>query len=291
MGALVIEFPCLYCGQSVRTEEGLAGKHIECPACGHSVVVRQRKLGDALRPVHGEDDQKQIEASSWDQKNDREIAERLLPKAMTNQERQEQAVKKTFSFLTPRYDDLTLFALSLSFLLLWLIDADLRRDLTRVFFEGWSGDITIWLIVAVIGMALSLINVFLGREKSDLEKSTMLIFAVVVTAGTGLYAGWIMLHQSKGWLLIFPAWNVLNAGLLLLLYRLGVVDTDCITHEPASFAQVVLTAICVPVLLGVCQYYELHWAVTFSIAVAYTMSLHNGIRDVFGVRRPAPNMT
>jgi DNA-directed RNA polymerase subunit RPC12/RpoP len=291
MGALVIEFPCLYCGQSVRTEEGLAGTHIECPACGHSVAVHQRKLGDALRPIRDADEEEQKKASSWEQKSDREIAERLLPKAMTNQEQQEQAVKKAFSFLTPRYDDLTLFALSLSFLLLWLINADLRRDLTKVFLEGWSGDITIWLIVAVIGMALSLINVFLQREKSDFEKSTMLIFAVVVTAGTGLYAGWIMLHESKGWLLIFPAWNILNGGLLLLLFRLGVVDTDCIVDEQASFAEVVLTAICVPVLLTVCHYwFELHWAVTFSIAVAYTMSLHNGIRDVFGARRPAPNM-
>ena len=88
-----------------------------------------------------------------------------------------------------------------------------------------------------------------------------------------------------------PAWNILNAGLLLLLFRLGIVDTDCIVDEQASFAEVVLTAICVPILLTVCRYwFELQWAVTFSIAVAYTMSLHNGIRDVFGVRRPTANV-
>ncbi len=137
-GALVIEFPCLYCGQSVRREEGLSGKHIECPTCGHSVMVR----------------------------------------------------------------------------------------------------------------------------------------------------------ESKGWLLIFPAWNILNAGLLLLLFRLGVAGTDGIIDEQAGLAQVVITAICIPVLLTVCRYwFELHWAVTFSIAVAYTLSLHNGIRAVFGVRRPAPRRT
>jgi DNA-directed RNA polymerase subunit RPC12/RpoP len=288
----MIELPCIYCGQSVRAEERLAGKRIECPACGHSVMVRQRKVGDALKPAHDADEGKP-EASSWEGKSDRKIAESLLSRTRTRtkEERQEQAVRKAFSCLAPRYDDLTLFALSLSFLLLWLIDADLRRDLTKVFLEGLPSGITTWLIVAVIGMALSLINVFLRREKSDFEKSTMLIFAVVVTAGTGLYAGWIMLHESKGWLLIFPAWNILNGGLLLLLFRLGVVDTDCVVEEQVSFAEVVLTAICVPVLLTVCHYYfELHWAVTFSIAVAYTMSLHNGIRDVFGGRRPAPDM-
>ena len=288
----MIEFPCLYCGQVVRAEEGLAGKHVECSACGHSVRVRERKVGDALQSVAAADEHEKEEASHWAGRSDREIAEDLLPKAMTKEQRQDQTVKKAFSFLAPRYDDLTLFALSLSFLLLWLIDADLRRDLAKVFLEGWSGDITIWLMVALIGMALSLLNVFLQREKSDLEKSTMLVFAVVVTAGTGLYAGWIMLHQSKGWLLIFPAWNILNGGLLLLLFRLGIVDTDCIVDEPAGFAEVVITAFCVPVLLTVCHYWlELHWTITFSIAVAYTLSLHNGIRDVFGRRRPAPRRT
>lgn len=287
----MIEFPCLYCGQSVRTEEGLSGKHIECPTCGHSVMVRERKVGDALKSVPEAGKQEKGEASPWAGKSDREITENLLPQAMTEEPRQQQAVRKAFSFLAPRYDDLTLFALSLSFLLLWLIDPDLRRDLAKMFSEGWSGDITIWLIAAVIGMALSLVNVFLRREKSDFQKSVMLIFAVVVTAGTGLYAGWIMLHESKGWLLVFPAWNILNGGLLLLLFRLGIVDTDCIVDEQASFAEVVITAICVPILLTVCHYYcELQWAVTFSIAVAYTMSLHNGIRAVFGVQRPAPNM-
>jgi hypothetical protein len=254
-------------------------------------MVRERKVGDALKSVPEAGKQEKGEASPWAGKSDREITENLLPQAMTEEPRQQQAVRKAFSFLAPRYDDLTLFALSLSFLLLWLIDPDLRRDLAKMFSEGWSGDITIWLIAAVIGMALSLVNVFLRREKSDFQKSVMLIFAVVVTAGTGLYAGWIMLHESKGWLLVFPAWNILNGGLLLLLFRLGIVDTDCIVDEQASFAEVVITAICVPILLTVCHYYcELQWAVTFSIAVAYTMSLHNGIRAVFGVQRPAPNM-
>lgn len=63
------------------------------------------------------------DASYWAARSDREIAANLLARAMTKKQRQEQAVKKAFSFLTPRSDDLTLFALSLSFLLLWWISA------------------------------------------------------------------------------------------------------------------------------------------------------------------------
>ncbi len=289
MSDSMIEFSCIYCGRLIRAGERFVHKRIKCPACGHAVMVCAQKHVDTLKPAPDLEEEKQKEASDWSGKTNQEIVETLLPKAMTQEQRQHQATKKVFSALIPQYDDLTLFALSLSFLLLWLINADLRRDLTKIFIDESSLDIMLWLAVAVIGMALSLINVFLRREKSELEKFAMLIFAVAVTGGTGLYAGWLMLQHSRGWLLVFPAWNILNAGLLLLLFRLGAVDTDCVIDEPATFAQIVLTAICVPVLLTVCHYgFELHWAVTFSIVVAYTMSLHNAIRDVFGRRQPLP---
>ncbi len=287
----MVEFSCIYCGRLIRAGARLVHKRVKCPSCGHSVMVCAQKHVDTLKMAQEAEADRQKDASDWSGKTNQEIIDNLLPKTMTEEQRQRQATKKVFSALIPQYDDLTLFALSLSFLLLWLINADLRRDLTKIFIDESSLDIMIWLAVAVIGMALSLINVFLRREKSELEKFTMLIFAVAVTGGTGLYAGWLMLQQSRGWLLIFPAWNILNAGLLLLLFRLGAIDTECVVDEPATSAEVVLTAICVPILLTVCHYgFDLHWAVTFSIAVAYTMSLHNAIRDVFGSQRPSPDM-
>lgn len=77
----------------------------------------------------------------------------------------------------------------------------------------------------------------------------MLLFAVLVTGGTGLYAGWLMLDRSRGWLIIFPVWNIVNGALLLVLARLRIIDTDCIVDEKATFGQVLLTAIVVPILL------------------------------------------
>jgi hypothetical protein len=274
----------------MRAGEKLLHKRVRCPACGHVVAVQARTLGEALRSVQDPHEEKQREAAFWRQQGDREIAGCLLPyKAMTEQERQRRAVKQAFASLLPRYDDLTLFALSLSFVLLWARDVDLEQDLIRGFTQGlMRSPIVLWVIVGLaiagIGMTLSLINVFLRRQKSNVEKFAMLMFAVVVTTGTGFYTAWILLGQSKGWLMVFPAWNILNADLLLILFCIRVVDTDCITDEHASFAQLVITAICVPVLLAVCCCFDLHWAVTYSIAVAYTMSLHNAIRDAFGRR-------
>jgi hypothetical protein len=42
--------------------------------------------------------------------------------------------------------------------------------------------------------------------------------------------------------------------------------------------------ICVGVLLGLCEYvFMLHWAITYSVCVGYTMGLHYSITSVFGV--------
>jgi len=140
------------------------------------------------------------------------------------------------------------------------------------------------IAVAVLGMAFSLFNVFFQREKSDLEKGTMLIFAVGVTAGTAIWASDVMLAQSRGWLLIFPAWNAANGALLLFLFRLGLVDTSCIADLKASLVQIAVTIVSIAILVAVCQYvFRLHVAITFSIAVGYTMSLLGSLRDVFGL--------
>jgi DNA-directed RNA polymerase subunit RPC12/RpoP len=292
----MIEFSCIYCGRPIRIGADLIRQRIKCPACGHPVLVCEKKPEDASGPAPEEEARKAKAADFWAAKSDQEIAESLLLPAevLTEQQRQRRAEQQLFSFLVPRYDDLTLFALGLLFVLLWLVNPDLQQDLIGLFTSPWSrGQVMVFLVVvtaaAAVGLALSLVNVFLRREKSAPEKYAMLAFAITVTAGTGLYAGGRLLNHSEGWLLVFPAWNILNAC-LLILSSLTIVDTSCITDEPASLPQLVITAICVPVLLAVCQSFELHWATTYSIAVAYTMSLHNGIRDVFGVRKPAPRM-
>ncbi|MHC4302444.1 MAG: hypothetical protein ACYS7Y_34730 [Planctomycetota bacterium] len=184
--------------------------------------------------------------------------------------------------LLPRYDDLTLFALSLAFLLLVLISAELRQDLARAFSAELGTHYVLLLLLAVLGMVCSFVNVFLQRKRYEFEKQAMLAFAVLVTAGTGIYAGYLMLDRSQGWLMVFPAWNILDGGLLLLLARAGIVDTECITDEKATFKQVLITAIAVPILLTTCLFlFDLYWATTFSIATAYTMNLHKTLRYLF----------
>jgi hypothetical protein len=258
---------------------------MQCPACGHSIPVCEQKPRDALRSAPDGRTGALDEDKNWAGKSDREIAKLLRSTTCSEEERERRATRIVLLPLLPQYDDLTLFALGLAFLLLVLISPASRQDLAKASSVGLGAEISLLVLFAGIGMVCSLVNVFLQREKSEIEKWAMLLFAVFVTAGTGIYAGWLMLGQSQGWLIVFPAWNILNGGLLLVLTRARIINTECIIDKKATFSQVLITAIAVPVLLTTCLHlFDLHWATTFSIATAYTMSLHNALRHLLALR-------
>ena len=274
----MIEFTCIYCGNSVQAEESTTYRRVKCPACGHSIAVRNRKIGSALRCSRDSSTDTPDADKDWEHMSDEQIAEKLLSRTLDTNESDKNAAKMLLSPLIPKYDDLRLFALSLAFLLLVLIDGQLRQDVIKAFTGELGPRVTVLFLFACFGMACSLVNIFLQREKSELEKRAMLLFAILVTGGTGIYTGWLMLNQSRGWLMIFPAWNIINGFLLLLLMRAGIIDTECIISRKAAFGQIVVTAVAIPILLTSCLYLlELHWAPTFSIVTVYTMNLHGAL--------------
>jgi DNA-directed RNA polymerase subunit RPC12/RpoP len=187
----MIEFPCIYCGRALRVQDRPAGRRVKCPACGHVVMAGARQISEEKLPLVADGKATKQEASYWAGKSDQEIMECLLPKARTKDDQTKWVIKESFASLIPRYDDLTLFALSLSFVLLWLVNGDLEQDLVGAFTKEFATTnlwLTIAMVVALVGMVLSLINVFFQREKSGLEKSAMLIFAIAVASTMGLHS-------------------------------------------------------------------------------------------------------
>jgi len=280
----MIRFSCMYCGRKIRAKDKLACKQARCPACGHRLRIPKGPTAEAEPAKVAEPAVAQKDTPLWKGQSNKEIATLLLKgKAFTPEQRQRAATKDAMSPWLPRYDELTLFALSLTFLLLLAINPNIKTDLPNTILRVPDGRIHLILVVAAVGMAFSLFGIFVRCPKPDLIKWPMLVFAVVVTAGTGIYAGYVTLQNSRGWLMVFPAWNIINGALLLLLFRAGVLDADCILDRAAKFSQVVLTVICVGILLALCQYaFKLHWAITYSVCIGYTMSLHHGIADILG---------
>jgi DNA-directed RNA polymerase subunit RPC12/RpoP len=281
----MIEFRCSYCGRLVRAEESAAYQRVRCPACGRSVPARGQKPGDPRhtgRPLRNDTPD---DAKDWAGKSNEEIAEQLLARPHTSDDPNAWALKMLLSPLLPRCDDLTLFTVSLAFLLLVLTNGAMRRDLPAVFHTLGGYGAPVLSLFLVFGMTCSLVSVFLPRKKPRFVKWAMLVFATYVTAGTGIYAGWLMLGRSPVWLMVFPAWNILNGLVLLVLFRVRAIDTEYIVDEKATLGQMVIASLAVFILLTTCRYlFELHWATTCSIAVAYTMNLHNVLLSHSGFR-------
>jgi len=280
MSDATIEFPCVYCGQPVRVDAGLARCQIECPACGHTVRVRPNRTGAALRPASARPAASpRRDGEHWSRMSDDEIREAVLVPALPKGERRKLACKRALAPWLPRYDDLTLFAFALALVILVAVDSGLRGALLRVVTEHRVSPVIVGLGIIALGALSSLVNVFFPRDKSEFERTMMLFFAVVVTLGTGYSAGRPMLSGGYGLLAIFPVWNAVNGLLLLGLAVLGILDDDCLTGGRAGCRRIFLVAVAITLLIAACHYLlKLDPLTTFSIAVAYAMTLHSVIR-------------
>ncbi len=282
----MIEFSCVYCGRQVRVLEELAGQTTACPACGHSIIVRRKEPGEALRSTPGDDAGPRRNAEDWHAKSDQEVFDRLLLRTLPVGDRRRLSIGRLQWLPIPRCDDVTLFGLSLAFSVLWFINPGPAVDLREAFSLLSLHDVRFVPALTVLAAIMSLLNLVLQRPKSDREEFMTLLFVVVVAAGTGIHAGRIAIQEHLGWLVVLPAWSIVNSVLLPLLFWLGVVDGGSAGRRRGIF-QVTLTIVTVTALLAVCQYrFKLHWAITFSILICYILSLHNTIRGVFS-RRPA----
>jgi hypothetical protein len=198
--------------------------------------------------------------------------------------------------LIPRYDDLALFALSAAFVLLYLtnfstlpaapiIDNGRLANPEVLFPMSMFHRDPILLVLIGISVSLSLVGVFFTWYKPTPVKYLMLTFAVLATGGTGVIAGLIALElSSRWWMMIFPVWNIINGATLLVLFRAGMMDADCIVDRKPNLWQVAVTFTLIALIFAVCQFgFKLHWAITYSICVCYTMSLNHTLNDLIGV--------
>jgi hypothetical protein len=179
----------------------------------------------------------------------------------------------------PQYDEIALFAMSLTCALLISAAAfsgNLPINLADV------REIDIRFIGAVFvffaGLLLSIYHAFTDKPKTPIEKSFMLFFAVLLNAFAGIMAGMYDLATESGLLVIFPILNIINSVILFIMFRTRVLNEASIRDEHASRSQFLLTAIAVVVLFVVCHYVmSLIWMQTLSICVAYATNISRSV--------------
>jgi hypothetical protein len=271
----VVHFKCIYCGQRITANNDGTGKKGKCPACGHELRVPNTvKSAPAIDTNLSESELEKKARAKLD-----------LMNAIMEPPKEDAAylIKETAGWFIPVYDELSLFLMAITLILLCVANASFQEQIYKWSGEFHDGRVFVAAAILLSGMGLSIYHVFTTREKTDIEKWIMLLFAVFTNVGTGIISGWIVLTSSiRDWQIIFPIWNVINSILLVVMLRYRIVDEECISDRDASLKEVVIGLIAVLAIFIFCNYvFKLHWAVTFSICIIYTTCLDKGLQSVF----------
>jgi len=287
----VIRFKCIYCGQRILAKEDGVGKRGKCPKCAHMLIVPKTTKG---RPAISVEKTEPVTAVQSHRSSATDDLLKLRTRNINPDEAKELMTdadvhKESFGFLIPTYDELSLFLMAITLIMLSVFNINMRNQLSR--FLTQIDDLTMYMLVALLfaGFCLCLYHPFTKREKSPPEKWLMLILAVLANAGIGIAAGAYMFKRTVGWLIIFPLWNIMNGLLLLVMLRLKIIDESCIADRDATPLQIAFGFIAVVIIFIICNFiYQLYWAITFSICIIYTTSFDRALQSVFS---PPPDVS
>jgi hypothetical protein len=190
-------------------------------------------------------------------------------------------------WFSPRYDEVTLFVMSSSAILLFLLDAAFRSVVISEVTE--PSDLRMYALLPFLagGLVLSLVQGFIRHEKREFEREMMLMFAVFFQAFSGFFAAFHLL-VNPAWTIhwIFPLWNIISGILLLLLYRMQIVGIGAIIDTRISRVQI---AICILPVAGFIFLNHvvlgMHWSIILSMSVALAGVLSHAV-DMFTVVHP-----
>jgi DNA-directed RNA polymerase subunit RPC12/RpoP len=275
----MIKFKCIYCGQSLMTRDDERGQKGKCPKCNHDFSVPKKPA--TLDFI--------VSKSRYYPNNF------LWPDPPISQSR---FYREKFKWLIPSYDELSLFLTAFTLIMLLAGNPPMRRQIYRLMTNSYyyfivrndSGpDLLLygclfWAAIAffLYGFGLSIYHLYTTTQKTSFEKQAMLIFAVVTNICTAFAAGIYLLKESTGWTIVFPIWNLINAGLLLNTVRLGWVDEKCLSDREATYHQIIISLTAIFLIFTFCNFVlNLHWAITFSICIIYTTSFDKALQSVF----------
>jgi DNA-directed RNA polymerase subunit RPC12/RpoP len=267
----VIRFKCIYCGQRILAPDDEAGKKGNCPTCKHEVYVPSPPKKQP--PLSMDQREKMAEAELT-----------LLNIATDSSEDAAELIREKGGWFIPVYDELSLFLMAATLILLYVLNTTMREQINNWITSHNDSWVYIFGVIFLCGLYLSVYHVFTTREKTDVEKWGMLIFAVLTNAISGIVAGLYVLKNDnvRDWQLVFPIWNIINGALLLLMLRFKIIDEECISNRNANTTEVITGLVAALFILILCNYvFKLYWAITFSICIVYTTSFDRALQSVF----------
>ena len=252
------------------------GKKGRCPKCKHLLVVPQTTKD---RPAISTDIPEKLQQA-------RE-AVALLDVATAGPQSQDDLAElwgEKPGWLIPTYDELSLFLMAATLILLYATNAPMREQIYYLMTKVHDGRVFVIAVLFLCGLCLSIYHIFTTREKTDFEKSVMLIFAVLANAGTGIVSGWYVIKNDAvhNWWIVFPIWNIVNSVLLLLMLRIRIINEKCISDRDTTMFRVVIGLASVLIIFVFCNsVFHLYWGITFSVCIVYATSFDRALQNVF----------
>ncbi len=284
----MIRFKCIYCGQKLLAKDDGFGKKGKCPKCAHLLTVPALTVD---RPAISSDNEPQIPMSVIARERIKELCENMPEKEI---EAQIELFKENLGFLVPTYDRMSLFLMAVTWILLFIMNNELNKSL-HTFIFTWNWLLIIYvLIIPSVFLVIGIYQIFIKREKSYFEKTTMLWFAIATNALTGIIAAAYIMENTdvRNWQVVFPLWNIVNAVLLYLMLFFNFIDERCIIDRRVTSYNIIFGLVAAVSIILMCNYvFKLYWAITFSICIVYTTSFDRGFQSVFPAcqaREPRP---
>jgi uncharacterized membrane protein HdeD (DUF308 family) len=160
-------------------------------------------------------------------------------------------------FLLPRFDETSMFLISLSFFLVIIFDNEVNSALYKVFFSGFNpAFLSLYMVffLFLAGAIYSFLHVFTKRRKTEFEKFSMVYFTAFANGASGIFAGLVMFKDSPGILMIFPIWNMINGFIIILAYKLILYDEDGDLDTNSNPLEIVIGSIVVFVTFAICHF-------------------------------------
>jgi hypothetical protein len=207
----------------------------------------------------------------------------------------------------PKYTEITLFLTSLTAFLIFSVSPEFRGILLDFFI--YRGDPKAWFvfIIILIGFASSIYYSFTDIKISKFNRYSMFLFVLMINVLIGLSAGSYLLKNSLGvdgmyyfveWLfgnrtelhlprgsnvldVIFPIINIINAVILLILWRFKILDETAVLDAQAKRSEILVGSFAVIIIFAYSHYISQdYWAITFSMCLVYATILNEIINKI-----------
>lgn len=185
----------------------------------------------------------------------------------------------------PTYDESSLFGLSLSYLLVLSFSTSFHLPDWR-FFEGGAYAVCALFFV---GMAVSVVNALIPRDKTTLERKIMLWYAALGNGMSAIWAAALALDRGLSAWSIFPALNLVNGYILVAMPRVVGLDEGRVPNEDARPRDLLWMtfAVAVVFLLGE-RVMENQWPYTLAMCVVYANNFNRPLtNELFRARGTA----